>query len=461
MKTKLFMRLFIAIMAMPIGNYASAYGVSIYRHLGHNEIDKIPVGSYGTLDIGEGYYNIAEFDNDVISSVKVSEGYQITLFEHADFKGRTWTYTKDVPYIGNDANDKASSFRVLETSHDTVKLYLHAYFGGQMDEFKLGDYPDISKSIPHDQVSSLSIPNGWLVVLYEHPNFEGAHKVFRGNTSYVGNDFNDRASSMRVINDSDIGYWGGFEEENGDITCVNGSEGASYVKYKERLWGLPNGTNWEAACKYKGAWIDGEWREGPTTCEKDNNVNTLNAIIGAVGLFTPFIRPKLQTRGEKPTDLASYSSIASSSLTFTKDLIPVVSSTFSTGMWGSFLIRKDSQCNTLYSRAVHSCLSANPPSGYVEFKACGEDEKSTQFLRIGETFQHKNTVDGKFCLDSNHSGNVYLHWCNGGNYQKWELLNSIQGAAIYRSRETGLCLDGNGTHVYTHQCHGGNWQQWN
>jgi hypothetical protein len=447
MKGKLYMRLFFAISVLLIGNYASAYGVTVYRHAHHNE--KIYVGSEGHNDIGEGYYNIAEFENDAISSVKVSWGYQLTLFEHPDYKGKTWTYTADNPWIGHEANDKASAFRVLKTSNSKVSVYLDTYFGGTRWDYSLGDY----QFIPNDLVSSLNIPSGWLVVLYEHANFEGEHKVFTSITGYVGNDFNDRASSMRIIDNSAAGDWGGFEAH--DISCVNGSYGESYVQYKERLWNLRG--SWEESCRNKGAWIDGEWRERPTVCAKDNNFNTIIAIAGGVGLFTPFLPGKF-------LDLASYSSIASSSLTFAKDAVPLANTTFSTGIWGSFLIRKDSQCNTLYSQQVRACLGAHPPSSgnRVWFQACDAATERTQFARRGETFRYDpmDSEHGELCLDSDYSGNVYLHQCNGSNYQNWELFNSVDGAALYRSRQTGLCLDGDGWRVYTHQCHGGTWQQW-
>ena len=36
------------------------------------------------------------------------------------------------------------------------------------------------------------------VVFYEHSRFSGASKTFTANTPYVGNDFNDKASSMII-----------------------------------------------------------------------------------------------------------------------------------------------------------------------------------------------------------------------------------------------------------------------
>jgi len=37
------------------------------------------------------------------------------------------------------------------------------------------------------------------ILLFEHRDYKGKSKVFTGDTSYVGDDFNDKASSIRII----------------------------------------------------------------------------------------------------------------------------------------------------------------------------------------------------------------------------------------------------------------------
>ena len=37
------------------------------------------------------------------------------------------------------------------------------------------------------------------ILLFEHRDYKGKSKVFTGNTPYVGRDFNDKASSTRII----------------------------------------------------------------------------------------------------------------------------------------------------------------------------------------------------------------------------------------------------------------------
>lgn len=453
---KKYLYLFALIGAVSVSNSASAYGVKLYKDSNFNQ--QMPVGAYEFKDIEEGYYDIQEFENDAITSLRISDGYAVELFEHSHYTGRTWIYTKDTANVGYDVNDKASAFRVYKTSFDTVTVYEHGWYNGASRQYSLGDYPSLDMN---DQISSLQTPSGWLVVLYEHANFQGRSKVVNGSTGDVG-DFNDIASSMRVIDNSAIGNWGGFT-----TSCVYNGSGESYVQYEARLWDLPWGTSWEESCQNKGAWIDGDWKVRPTGCVKDNNVNTVYTILGVAGLFVPFVPGKITTFGG--TELASYASVTSASLSLTKDSVKTYSGSLSTGIWGRFLVRDDKKCNVLYSQQTRSCLTSWDGNSVV-FSACENDDafdSSKQFIRSGEVFEYTNGYDwagnlnwrGK-CLDSDYNGNVYLHECNGSNYQNWELFNKPDGAARYRSRQTGLCLDGNGWQVYTHECNDSRWQQW-
>jgi hypothetical protein len=53
-------------------------------------------------------------------------------------------------------------------------------------------------TIPNDQISSLRVPPGIKVTLFEHVRFQGRSKVFTADSPYVGDDFNDITSSVIV-----------------------------------------------------------------------------------------------------------------------------------------------------------------------------------------------------------------------------------------------------------------------
>ena len=83
----------------------------------------LPEGTYDYRDI------IAKgIKNDAISSLKVSSGYKVTLYDNAGFKGTSKEFTGDASYVGNEINDKTSSIKIEKwdgsssVTYNTVKL---------------------------------------------------------------------------------------------------------------------------------------------------------------------------------------------------------------------------------------------------------------------------------------------------------------------------------------------------
>ena len=75
-----------------------------------------------------------------------------------------------------------------------------------------------------------------------------------------------------------------------------------------------------------------------------------------------------------------------------------------------------------------------------------------------ETYQ--NLATGR-CLDSNTSGSVYTLGCNGGSFQKWNVIANSDGTRSFRNLATSRCLDSNTSgSVYTLGCNGGSFQRW-
>jgi len=72
-------------------------------------------GSSATLDPGS--YNVNDLrsgsvGDDAISSLKVADGYTVTVYADPDFSGTSATFTADTPYVGDTLNDKISSLQV-------------------------------------------------------------------------------------------------------------------------------------------------------------------------------------------------------------------------------------------------------------------------------------------------------------------------------------------------------------
>lgn len=84
-------------------NIASLYADSDYR--GYSK--SLGEGSYTQADLA--MYGISAKD---ISSLKVTKGFKITLYENADFTGNSKSWTTDASFVGGDWNDKACSVRI-------------------------------------------------------------------------------------------------------------------------------------------------------------------------------------------------------------------------------------------------------------------------------------------------------------------------------------------------------------
>src|SRR2546429_8768175 len=84
-----------------------------------------------------------------------------------------------------------------------VTIYEHANFQGRSQELTKGHYDNAlgQISIGNDSLSSLKVPHGLVVRLYEHFLFRGAFIDFRNDTPAVPLPWNDRASSIIVYDE--------------------------------------------------------------------------------------------------------------------------------------------------------------------------------------------------------------------------------------------------------------------
>lgn len=77
-----------------------------------------------------------------------------------------------------------------------IYLYEHSNYEGS--------YMVINENTPwvgddfNDKLSSLKVPAEWEVILYEHINYEGRYLVINQNTPWIGDDFNDITSSVKI-----------------------------------------------------------------------------------------------------------------------------------------------------------------------------------------------------------------------------------------------------------------------
>ncbi|MBD2203612.1 peptidoglycan DD-metalloendopeptidase family protein [Calothrix sp. FACHB-1219] len=138
--------------------------------------------------------------NDFISSIEIPKGWIVEGYEHINFGGQKYVFDSSKSYVGNDSNDKITSLKIYQAP----TIYQHANFGGNAKTLAAGEYSSLlnfsngSEGNWNDFISSIEIPKGWVVEGYEHINFGGQKVVLNSSTLYVGNDWNDRISSLKI-----------------------------------------------------------------------------------------------------------------------------------------------------------------------------------------------------------------------------------------------------------------------
>jgi hypothetical protein len=100
--------------------------------------------------------------------------------------------------IGRLSKEQRDLDDALRTAR--VTLYQHSWFRGAAQTFARGfvGYTTLNEHGFNDLISSLVVPAPLQVTVFEDANRGGASKVFSSSAGYVGDDWNDRISSMDI-----------------------------------------------------------------------------------------------------------------------------------------------------------------------------------------------------------------------------------------------------------------------
>ncbi len=136
-----------------------------------------------------------------LSSLRIPPGYRAVLFEKTGCGGAAKTFANDVAHLG-DWHQRAHALVVIDTRHrkqEHAVVYADRQFAGVAEAFDLRSYPDLSElTIGEKSISSVDVPPGLEVTLYEQPGCQGASLRLQGEVAYLGDDWNDRACSAIV-----------------------------------------------------------------------------------------------------------------------------------------------------------------------------------------------------------------------------------------------------------------------
>lgn len=136
-------------------------------------------------------------------------------------------------------------FKSLALPRTKVSFYEDADYKGAVVSLPSGNYTGgmlLAAGIRNDRMSSLKIPGGYKVEVYEHGDFSGAKWTFTADTSYVGDACNDKMSSFKIIPSGPTFY------ENADYTGGAAIlEKGEYLLSQMLAAGVPD--NWVSALK--------------------------------------------------------------------------------------------------------------------------------------------------------------------------------------------------------------------
>lgn len=139
------------------------------------------------IDQGQASYRIESVANGKVLDVNGG-----SIDEEASIIQFDWHGGDNQKWILSEVRPKSELFDKKAT------VYQHANYGGASQQLGLGSYDIHQLTVGNDQISSVKVPEGLRVTLYEHANFRGNHKILTSDTSYVGNDFNDKTSAILV-----------------------------------------------------------------------------------------------------------------------------------------------------------------------------------------------------------------------------------------------------------------------
>jgi len=186
------------------GSYASFYTDCNYEG---NAIRLLP-----------GYYDAAKlglFRNN-ISSVQIPNNLRVKAFTSDNLYGNSTTLTDNSTCLEYSLKGRIGSIVVEErrggwgnnggnnppTNNESVVLYSDDSYRGQSATLLPGTYATMAQAngFPTQALSSIQVPAGYRVVLYEYENFGGkSYTITASKSSFSFTGWNDRAMSVKVF----------------------------------------------------------------------------------------------------------------------------------------------------------------------------------------------------------------------------------------------------------------------
>ena len=199
------------------------------------------------------------------------------------------------PYLSGTVTSTGGSTTDDSDNNSTsgvATLYEHSNYGGRAVSLEEGsyDYKDIlAKGIANDQISSLRVSDGYKVTIYDDEGFKGTSKEFTSDASYVGNEMNDKTSSIKI---EKINNQTSTTTSYNTIKLPNGKYSIKSVANEKYVAAENGGSNPIVANRdnYSGSWetfyiVNND--DGTVSIKADANNKYICAVLDEENQLTP------------------------------------------------------------------------------------------------------------------------------------------------------------------------------
>ncbi|TMI63698.1 MAG: hypothetical protein E6H07_13070 [Bacteroidetes bacterium] len=152
-----------------------------------------------------GWYSLQqdypEFENNISSiTTSILNTIRVILFSDPFFTGKEMVVENDWPSLPVMMENKCSSLLVELKTEQHVEIFQNNNYSGLATSLFGMSYRHLSDFFPNDALSSIRIPYGKKVYLYEHEDYRGRKIILDKDTPFIGEDFNNRVTSMQILN---------------------------------------------------------------------------------------------------------------------------------------------------------------------------------------------------------------------------------------------------------------------
>ena len=199
------------------------------------------------------------------------------------------------PYLSGTVTSTGGSTTDGSDNNSTsgvATLYEHSNYGGLAVSLEEGsyDYKDIlAKGIVNDQISSLRVSDGYKVTIYDDEGFKGKSKEFTSDASYVGDEMNDKTSSIKI---EKINNQTSTTTSYNTVKLPNGKYSIKSVANEKYVAAENGGSNPIVANRdnYSGSWetfyiVNND--DGTVSIKADANNKYICAVLDEENQLTP------------------------------------------------------------------------------------------------------------------------------------------------------------------------------